>query len=61
LPGFIAILVWIVDWFSIVLFNTFKYPVRIPTPQVTLEYVEEMYANKEKEGKGKIKKPSPAD
>jgi len=28
-PGIIAIVVWFVDWFAIVVFNRFKYPVRI--------------------------------
>ena len=30
-PGFIAVFMWIIDWFNIVLFQRYKYPVRIQT------------------------------
>ena len=28
-PGIAAIIIWFVDWFAIVIFNTFRYPIRI--------------------------------
>lgn len=28
-PGLVAIVIWFFDWFAAVIFNTFKYPVRI--------------------------------
>jgi TM2 domain-containing membrane protein YozV len=53
IPGLIAICMWVVDWFGVVIFNSYKYPVRFPTD--TLKPKEEIKAEKKAAKGGKVK------